>query len=407
MSFDYGIDLETLEYSTQASFDYGTEEALPEHRENTFKYWPSTGNATLLLDADSIPYIVGFTVDEQEWCEAQRHPMGPEYSEFARNKREHADWLVNEWMRKADADSVLLYVTDSASNFRLKLASFYKEQRVEKPKPPLFDEIKSYLVEAYGATWSNGCEADDEISIEAWRRHKAFDGDLWGFTHKAWSDFIIGSMDKDLNIVTGWHVDWGTGIKYWVQGTGELQPKWKDKDITAYEYHPLFDGDTIPLDHCVTSDGAPASDLRLSDDDKWSMEYVWHSESKVQDTYSRGKNKGKGKFKRVKIGTKKSSYISKLGGTGLSFFYSQILTGDPTDNYKGLEGCGPTKAYELLEHCSSEEELFEVVFSEYEKRYGECALEELTLQGQMAWMQTERGELWQPPVKSKRQSYPL
>lgn len=38
----------------------------------------------------------------------------------------------------------------------------------------------------------------------------------------------------------------------------------------------------------------------------------------------------------------------KIKGTGEAFFWSQVLTGDPTDNTPGLPNCGPVAAYAIL-----------------------------------------------------------
>lgn len=43
-----------------------------------------------------------------------------------------------------------------------------------------------------------------------------------------------------------------------------------------------------------------------------------------------------------------STNRKKLAGTGLLFFYSQLLVGDTVDNIPGLKGCGPVAAYEML-----------------------------------------------------------
>lgn len=37
--------------------------------------------------------------------------------------------------------------------------------------------------------------------------------------------------------------------------------------------------------------------------------------------------------------------------------WMQILTGDPTDNYKGIPGCGPVKAKKILSECFNEHEV--------------------------------------------------
>jgi len=48
-------------------------------------------------------------------------------------------------------------------------------------------------------------------------------------------------------------------------------------------------------------------------------------------------------------------------------FFSQVLTGDPTDNYKGCQGCGPVKAAKLLEGRVDNKERWETVINAYAK----------------------------------------
>lgn len=93
---------------------------------------------------------------------------------------------------------------------------------------------------------------------------------------------------------------------------------------------------------------------------------------------------------------------SKLKGTGLKFFYSQVLTGDPTDNYKGLPGCGPVGAYNALCGLETNEEMYLTVLDMYKEKYPETAAEELLEQARLAWMVREVSEdgepvMWEPP----------
>lgn len=48
-------------------------------------------------------------------------------------------------------------------------------------------------------------------------------------------------------------------------------------------------------------------------------------------------------------------------------FYTQALTGDSSDNYPGCKGIGPAKAAALLDHCSTEVEMWEAVVGAYKK----------------------------------------
>jgi 5'-3' exonuclease len=82
----------------------------------------------------------------------------------------------------------------------------------------------------------------------------------------------------------------------------------------------------------------------------------------------------------------------KLTGTGISFFYSQLLTGDATDTYDGLPGCGPIRAYDLLKDCKTERELYEATLGAYQKKFPEDAGERLTEQAHLAYMIRELNE---------------
>lgn len=86
----------------------------------------------------------------------------------------------------------------------------------------------------------------------------------------------------------------------------------------------------------------------------------------------------------------------KLVGTGLKFFYSQVLTGDQVDNYPGLPRCGPVAAYESLHDCETEAELFERVAGLYQNKYGEDWRREMLEQCQLAWMVREADEEGNP-----------
>ena len=90
--------------------------------------------------------------------------------------------------------------------------------------------------------------------------------------------------------------------------------------------------------------------------------------------------------------------IPKKGikGTGLAFFYSQLLTGDAVDNIPGLPGYGPAKTFKAFEGDTSAEEMFESVKCLYagviEGDWESYLLE----QGRLLWMinkRDDKGEL--------------
>jgi 5'-3' exonuclease len=77
---------------------------------------------------------------------------------------------------------------------------------------------------------------------------------------------------------------------------------------------------------------------------------------------------------------------SALKGAGSLYFFSQVLTGDPTDTIPGLPKFGGARAYNLLKDCSSYEEAESKVFEMYHAVFGERAEEEMLEQGQLLWM---------------------
>ena len=82
----------------------------------------------------------------------------------------------------------------------------------------------------------------------------------------------------------------------------------------------------------------------------------------------------------------------KIKGDGLLFFLAQCLTGDPTDTIPGLPRCGPVKAFETLEGCTSYREGLNRVIAAYREKFGARAREELLEQGRLLWMTRKLNE---------------
>lgn len=381
-------------------FDYGTELVQVDE----YKLWPTEGNFTALLDGDMLPYIAGYTTDIMDANRAYRNAAIPGLEAFSflheekfaklleqpefQNKVNQINWLINDWVAKAGADSAIIYMTKSDANFRNDLAFSrpYKGQRKQE-KPPFFYELRHYIITMHNAVIADGNEADDLMSIEAWSRHRELEKQgvaIGDAMHKEFCNCAIVSKDKDLGIVPGWFVNPDTGVKLWVDKVGELTPVWKPKEVPVYEEWPLVSGEPMNPDLLASAGLRP-------------------------DTWSSGAKKGQVKTKRIKVGVQETTYIDKLKGCGQKFFYSQLLTGDQVDNYTGIPGMGPTGAFELLNGAQSEEEMFYIVRDAYKAHYGDGKIEvqnyrggkaELTAmqlmieQGRLAHMQTYPGELW-------------
>jgi 5'-3' exonuclease len=76
---------------------------------------------------------------------------------------------------------------------------------------------------------------------------------------------------------------------------------------------------------------------------------------------------------------------------GLKKFYTQILTGDSTDNIKGASGIGKVKAARILESCGTEAELLEAVAEQFSSE------EELLMTGQCLWIFRKPNDIWRIP----------
>lgn len=88
----------------------------------------------------------------------------------------------------------------------------------------------------------------------------------------------------------------------------------------------------------------------------------------------------------------KKEFIEVTEFEGLTFFYTQILTGDRADNIKGLAGIGPVKAKRIIEGATTEQELYDKVLAAYD---GD--LDALIENARLLWLRREDDELWLPP----------
>ena len=89
------------------------------------------------------------------------------------------------------------------NNFRYQIATTvpYKGNRVDKPKPKHLAFLRSHLVKEWGASISEGEEADDTIAIEA---------------TKLGDNCVIVSLDKDLDQIVGWHYNFVKRLGYYI-----------------------------------------------------------------------------------------------------------------------------------------------------------------------------------------------
>jgi len=344
-------------------FDYGGAVA---EQDVHFKLWPTDGLRTALVDADFLPYVVGYTTDTMKYLAAQQAVVDGlvdciENTQEFKNAFDQLCCTLNFWINDSGCDSAILYCTQSDMNYRMGVAFSdpYKGTRKED-KPPFFYELKAAMQSKLGCILAQGEEADDLLGHEVYRRNQelAEQGvELGSSMHKELCNFVLVSGDKDLKTKSGMHYTPRDQQLRWVTPLGHLELKYK-KDSTT---------------------------------------------------------------------------VSDLKGDGLKFFYAQMIMGDTIDNYKGIPRKGAAFAYQILNDCKSEKELYMAVLQAYKDKYGDAehvvqnyrgteafrfkhfqlhgknpprfdefcntrvtltAYQRMLEQGRLAWIQDKKGEIW-------------
>ncbi len=196
-----------------------------------------------LIDADIFQFEFGTATDDEfkplPWPLVQSRMQG----------------RLNGIMEATGADEYQLYLTtDDKSNFRYDVATIkpYKGNR-KTEKPYWYTHIRNFLVDHRKAIEIHGMEADDALSIAQWedyneclnfRMKEAEDNgentlDVF-YDFKRFSQTVICSRDKDLDMVPGWHYCWGCGKQK------EKKIWWQD-EIEGLKcfYNQLLTGDTV------------------------------------------------------------------------------------------------------------------------------------------------------------------
>lgn len=79
------------------------------------------------------------------------------------------------------------------------------------------------------------------------------------------------------------------------------------------------------------------------------------------------------------------------------FFYKQVLTGDRTDNIRGVRNLGPKKASKILEGLTSTIDLYRACQKEYLREYGADGQRQLVETANLLYILRKEGERWSPP----------
>jgi len=119
----------------------------------------------------------------------------------------NAKLIVKGIIADLDVVDYQIYLTaNDKSNFRYTTATTkeYKGNRKDSPRPKFYEEIREYLIKNWGAEVISGQEADDALGINQTE------------------ETILCSVDKDLNMIPGWHYNFVRKEKYYVDDDDPL-----------------------------------------------------------------------------------------------------------------------------------------------------------------------------------------
>jgi len=93
-----------------------------------------------------------------------------------------------------------------------------------------------------------------------------------------------------------------------------------------------------------------------------------------------------------------SEELKKVGKKQAAFnFYTQVLTGDPSDNIPGIDGVGPQTAQRLLEGATSPKELWQRTERAYIEKYGVNGTSYAVETARLVYLLRKEGDEWSPP----------
>lgn len=230
-----------------------------------------------LIDADLITYSVGFASDKKKYhvtgCTFDSKKEAKEFcdrvdidhSEITSTVTEEpleytlhsVKKLIESILEETKADDYKLFLTGEG-NFREEVAVTrpYKGNRDKLHKPIHYAEIKRYLIDVWQAEVVEDMEADDAMGIAQWRDYSKYEyekscGDDYT---SAFVETCIVSLDKDMNMIPGWHYNWRKKEMYWID----------EPEAMRNFYKQLLTGDTVDNIQGVPKIGDKTADKILA-----------------------------------------------------------------------------------------------------------------------------------------------
>jgi DNA polymerase-1 len=128
--------------------------------------------------------------------------------------------MIDEIKEATHCDDYLLCLSPDQPCFRYDVLPSYKHNRQNKPKPPLLKPLKERAIETLPCKTKPKLEADDVLGIMS--------------TMKP-GQYIIASLDKDLNQIPGSHYNWKKDDLYEVS----------QEEADLFFYTQVLTGDSV------------------------------------------------------------------------------------------------------------------------------------------------------------------
>lgn len=192
-----------------------------------------------IIDGDIVTFRAAFSAEEEieDWvCKAR------------------TDDVVNGILQSTGADEHEVWLS-GPNNFRYGVYPEYKANRLKQPRPKWEQVVKQYLVDVWGAKYSDGCEADD----------------MMGISQCSQKNTIICTIDKDLNMIPGLHYNFVRGEQYHVT----------EEEGMKYFFYQLIVGDPTDNIKGVVGAGKKKAQHVLERND--SLEDIFQE---IKDMYS-------------------------------------------------------------------------------------------------------------------------
>lgn len=196
-----------------------------------------------LIDADVLRYRIGFASQKEK--DSEGNPIPDPIEKCLHSCKVQIETILE----RLDTERYKLFLTGEG-NFRFEVAKShpYKGNRT-LPKPYHYDNLTKYLIERWDAEVVNGIEADDALGIRCYSDYRSCGGD------RQKHERVICSIDKDLDMIPGWHYNFVKDRLYFV--TEEEGIRWF--------YTQMLTGDTIDNIKGVHGIGPKKAEKLLAD----------------------------------------------------------------------------------------------------------------------------------------------